>query len=541
MKGPIARRSPGDRFLDIGLLAFAALLFAASFPGLIFPDGFPILAYSALIPVFLVVRRATWIWIAVYGLLYGFFAYSLFNFWLAAFHPLTIFIVSGIYMAYFFLLFPLLKLADTVFDDYGYLAQFLLWMGYEYLRTLGFLGYPYGILGYSQYPFIPLIQVASLGGVWAVSALVVFPSCFLGAAFGNGRRGIGRFMKKHLPETIVYAAVFAAALVYGFSSQVDYSASRKWRPALIQQDVDPWKVGVEAYGGYFATLRGLSAKALLEKPDIVIWSETAFVPAIDWHQRYRSDVDSYYLVKGLIDYLSTQSVPFLVGNDDGRLETLEDGTEGRVDYNASILFVGGKPVETYRKIHLVPFTEHFPYRSSLPWAYDALVRADTHFWKAGTVATVFESGGVRFSTPICFEDVFGDLSRTFARNGADVIVNMTNDSWSKSVACEKQHATIAIFRAVENRRSLVRATNGGITCAVDPNGRVIAQLPPFVGTYLVPSIPVYRGPETPYTRWGDFVGVFFAWSAALVLAAGIVRASVRKIAAVRFPGAKSQD
>ena len=81
---------------------------------------------------------------------------------------------------------------------------------------------------------------------------------------------------------------------------------------------------------------------------------------------------------------------------------------------------------------------------------------------------MFEAGGVRFSTPICFEDTFPGLCREFIRRGAQVLVNMTNDSWSKSVACEMQHMSIALFRAVENRRTLVRATNGGITCVDRP-------------------------------------------------------------------------
>jgi len=162
----------------------------------------------------------------------------------------------------------------------------------------------------------------------------------------------------------------------------------------------------------------------------------------------------------------------------------------------------------------VPFTESFPYRRWLPGVYQWLRNADTHFWEPGEEYTVFEAGGVRFSTPICFEDTFAELCRQFIRRGAQVLVNMTNASWSNSVACEMPHMSIALFRAVENRRTLVRATNGGITCVVDPNGRITAMLPPFQEACLVADAPVYEGPDTLYNRRGDW----FPW---LALAAGL--------------------
>jgi apolipoprotein N-acyltransferase len=274
--------------------------------------------------------------------------------------------------------------------------------------------------------------------------------------------------------------------------------------ALVQQNIDPWRGGYKAYGQTLAILRRLSLEAVRQDPEIVIWSETSFVPAIDWHSRYRTDREAYELVRQLREFLSRQRVPYLVGNDDGRLKRLESGEEVRVDYNATLLFQGGEVRQTYRKLRLVPFTEAFPYRRWLPGVYEWLRSADTHFWEPGGEHTVFEAGGVRFSTPICFEDTFPGLCREFVRRGAQVLVNMTNDSWSESVACEMQHMSIALFRAVENRRTLVRATNGGITCVIDPNGRITAMLPPFREGFLVAEAPVYDARRTPYNRLGDW-------------------------------------
>ena len=129
---------------------------------------------------------------------------------------------------------------------------------------------------------------------------------------------------------------------------------------------------------------------------------------------------------------------------------------------------------------------------------------------------------MRFSILICFEDTFGYLGREFVREGAQVLVNMSNDSWSASVPAEMQHMMIGVFRAVENRRSVVRSTNGGMTVTVDPDGRLLQMLEPFTDDYLIGTVPVVDGPRTLYTRWGDWFGV-----AALV--AGLALLAVRGV------------
>ncbi len=116
--------------------------------------------------------------------------------------------------------------------------------------------------------------------------------------------------------------------------------------------------------------------------------------------------------------------------------------------------------------------------------------------------TVFDAGGVRFSTPICFEDTFGYLCRGFVSRGADVLVNITNDAWSFSVPGAMQHMTMAVFRAVENRRSVVRSTNGGMTNIIDPNGRILFSLPPFTEGYLSGTVPVHTGHQDPVHALG---------------------------------------
>lgn len=522
----------GAQFQEVGvnlaLLSLSAFLFTGAFPNPLIVGGIAPLAFISLIPVFPVVHRSGWIGIWFYGLFYGFGTYALFNYWLANFHPLAIFIVPTIYAGYFFVLFPLLKLANSLFPKQGYLLQGAIWIAYELLRTKGYLGYAYGIIGYSQYEITPLIQIAELGGVWVVSLLVVLPSLYLGNALKRGRGGFRSFLGEHRRFPAIYLLLFLGTLAYGLISPVDHSDAPRWKVALIQQNVDPWVGGYRAYESSFDALVRQSDRALKEEPDIVIWSETSFVPAIDYHTRYRGDQTTYELVRRLTFYLEEKSVPFVIGNSDGQLAKNEAGEFERVDYNAVLVYDDGEFSEPYRKIHLVPFTEHFPYERQLPWLYDLLVANNTNFWEKGRDWTVFEAGGVRFSTPICFEDTFGYLSRGFVNHGAQVIVNLTNDSWSFSVPSAMQHMGMAVFRAVENRRTVVRSTNGGMTTTIDPNGRIRSVLPAFTEAYMVDTVPVYTEKNTLYTRFGDWFAYLALFLSALLLAAGVIRVIVRR-------------
>jgi apolipoprotein N-acyltransferase len=541
---PIANSPLKGLLINLGLAALGMVLFALAFPNVLVERGAALAGWAAWVPVFLLVGRVSLPASALWGVLYGYGAYSLFNYWLGAFHPMAGFIINSIYVVYLGLTFFFLKLAELLFPRRFYLVQWCLWLAYEYLRTLGFLGYPYGISGYSQWTLIPVIQIASLGGVWAVSALLLFPAAALGAALRKAESfmavpgALGAFFKRERVPAGLWLLCFCLALGYGFVSQRDYGAAPQARLALVQHNTDPWRGDMDEYRQNFRVLSRLSDEALRSepRPDMVVWSETAFVPRIYWHRAYRDDQESWELVRELLDYLGKQDVPFVLGNDDARLEGDGRGGWNRVDYNAVMLFEGAEISGLYRKLHLVPFTEHFPYRRQFPRIYQALADADTHFWEKGKEATVFSvpvprpggPGELKFSTPICFEDAFGDLSREFVRNGAELIVNLSNDAWSHSLPAQNQHLGMAVFRAVENRRSMVRSTASGQTCAVDPNGRVIALAPPFAEAWITAEVPVLSG-GTPYTAHGDYVGRFFVILSAALLIFGVISHTLVKI------------
>ncbi|MDR2104065.1 MAG: apolipoprotein N-acyltransferase [Treponema sp.] len=516
------RRGLSVFLIRLAAVAAASLLFAGAFPNLLFKNGLPFLAWIAYVPVFWLISQVSLGASVFWGALYGYAAYGLFNYWLSVFHPLAGLIVGFIYLAYFAILFPLLKAAVLFFPKRGYVLQWLLWISFEYLRTQGFLGYAYGITGYSQWEVLPLIQIAALCGVWGVSALVVFPSVYIAAALKDSRRPTARAFFRDTPAALLWGCGLIGALIYGFASPIDYASAPRARIALIQHNTDPWRGGIAEYRKNYEVLKRLSEEALAEKPppDLVVWSETAFVPRIYWHITYRDDPPSYALVKELLDYLARQEVPFVIGNDDARLEVNEGGVWERVDYNGVLLFDRGEIAGLYRKLHLVPFTEHFPYQKQLPWVYDALINADTHFWKKGKEAAVFENRGLKFSSPICFEDTFGYLARDFVKNGAEFLVNLSNDAWSKSLPAQMQHLSMAVFRTVENRRSMVRSTASGQTCAIDPNGKILAMAEPFTEAHLTVEIPIVT-PSALYTQYGDFLPRLCTAAALFMLLMGV--------------------
>ena len=524
--------------INAGLLVLSAILFALPQPNLLSQKGLPAFAYIAFVPLFILVRRVSFRASFIWGAFYGLFSYCLFSYWLGFFHPLAMYVIGTLYFFWLLLVVPLLKLADLLFPKRGFIVQWMLWVGYEYLKTLGFNGYSYGIIGYSQWSWPVIIQIASIFGVWGVSALVVFPSAWIAGGIKDGCTGklsgwvsgFRDFARDHAVSACLWCAAFIATVVFGLVSPIDYSASPKVKVALIQPNSDPWMGGIDSYRRNFDTLTRLSDKALGENPGVklVVWPETAFIPRIDWHYRYREDRESYELVSQLLTYLDKAPVPFVIGNDDAVQGRSADGILGRVDYNAVFMFKPGENVmppnpDRYRKMHLVPFTEHFPYKKQFPWVYDLLVKNDTHFWEQSNDPVVFSAAGLAFSTPICFEDTFGYLSRLFVHNGARAIVNLTNDAWAKSGPCQYQHLSMAVFRTVENRVPLVRSTASGQTCYVDPNGVVVAMAPPFSEAFLVVDVPALSGYRvTLYDVWGDLLGILFAAGAATMLVIGLL-------------------
>lgn len=555
------RRNLGTIGFEVVLLLASALLLALAFPSFCSKDGWNFLAFIALIPLFYVVKNSTWKTVGFYGFLFGYVYYWIFNYWLSAFHPLANVLVQVIKGAEMVPLFFALKAADKWFKEkYSFLLQAIFWVAYTYLSQNWFAGYPYGTIAYAIARYRVLIQIADICGIWGINFLMVLPQAFVGAWLckkysKTNSEKCNDFVSSVLENKVVlsiWAALVIFQIIYGICTISKWKKAESddtIRIATVQHNHDSWKGGYDTYYSNFINLKKLTLEAMIKEPDMVVWSETAFVPSVQWYTNYPYTGDDEgqafdYLrkIQGLVEEFVTfgenLGVPLLTGNpysiidDESKPAYDEEGNWNKKDYNSVILFDDGEIQDAYLKQHLVPFTEHFPYEKQLPWLYNLLLANDYNWWETGTESKVFTtSNGITFSTPICFEDIFGELCANFVKEGADVLINMTNDSWSGSVAAERQHSAMAIFRAVENRRSVLRGTNSGITCLINPYGKVVDEMEPFKMGYKIWDVPVYSSETygtTVYTKTTDISAKICVYASYAILAYGIVMAIIKK-------------
>ena len=510
---------------EVLVLLASAFVLAASFPGFLTDDGIAPLVFVALIPVFMVIRNTTWRCVWFHGFLFGLVYYFFFNYWLKGFHALAIVIAPVIKGGEMLLLFLALKAIDEAFPKKGYILKGAVWAAYAYLAENWFAGYPYGNIVYALYPYPVLYQIADITGIWGIICLMVFPQAAAADylyPWVMGKRGSFRlWLKSNLIPLIIWALLAVASIIYGIFSLAyweDRTPSSTMRVACVQHNHDSWKGGYNTYRSNFNNLKRYTTESLATDPDLVIWSETAFVPSVAWHTTYDAEgtvwEDIHDLTIDFVEYAESIGVPLLTGNpksviaDPSLPPYDEDGNKNSVEYNTVILFQDGEIKGEYIKQHLVPFTEHFPYEKQLPWLYNLLKAMDYNWWIPGTEPTVFDLNGVHFSTPICYEDAFGVLNAEYVASGAEVIINMTNDNWSKKPSAEWQHAEIAAFRSVETRKAMVRGTNSGITCLIVPTGEIQDPMKPFsMGTHTY-EVPVYSQSDYGNTFYVEHIDLF---------------------------------
>ena len=510
---------------EVLVLLASAFVLAASFPGFLTDDGIAPLVFVALIPVFMVIRNTTWRCVWFHGFLFGLVYYFFFNYWLKGFHALAIVIAPVIKGGEMLLLFLALKAIDEAFPKKGYILKGAVWAAYAYLAENWFAGYPYGNIVYALYPYPVLYQIADITGIWGIICLMVFPQAAAADylyPWVMGKKGSFRlWLKSNLIPLIIWALLSVASIIYGIFSLAyweDRTPSSTMRVACVQHNHDSWKGGYNTYRSNFNNLKRYTTESLVTDPDLVIWSETAFVPSVAWHTTYDAKgtvwEDIHDLTIDFVEYAESIGVPLLTGNpksviaDPSLPPYDEDGNKNSVEYNTVILFQDGEIKGEYIKQHLVPFTEHFPYEKQLPWLYNLLKAMDYNWWIPGTEPTVFDLNGVHFSTPICYEDAFGVLNAEYVASGAEVIINMTNDNWSKKPSAEWQHAEIAAFRSVETRKAMVRGTNSGITCLIVPTGEIQDPMKPFsMGTHTY-EVPVYSQSDYGNTFYVEHIDLF---------------------------------
>ncbi|MBV9482412.1 MAG: apolipoprotein N-acyltransferase [Acidobacteria bacterium] len=382
------------------------------------------------------------------------------------------------------------------------MAPFL-WVALELVRTR-LSGFPWNLLGTVEVDNVPLARIATFIGVYGISFEIMLVNAAIAAAFV-----VPRDRRKAL-----LVACVASVFVLEAGRWLPLPAEPADRTAYLVQGNIPILDSSRWTKEYFeGTLRDLGwislhepARALTmsSAPNLIVWPES---PA----PFYSSDP----FFRNAASQTALRSDAWLisgsVGIENARISPLK-ATEA---FNSAVLVSpDGQWVSRYDKVHLVPFGEYVPFEKLL--AFAGGLTKEVGDFRAGTSREPLDAGGVKLGVFICYESIFPDEVRQFARNGAQVFVNISNDGWYGDSGAYAQHLNQSRMRAIENRRWLLLDTNTGVTASVDPEGRIVRRLErKFRGTLVAPY--ALTSVTTFYTRHGDW----FAYLCAII-SAGIL-------------------
>jgi apolipoprotein N-acyltransferase len=442
--------------------------------------------------------------------------------------PFVAVLVNGLLIAYL-ALFPALFAVVTcrLVLSYGPLALLaapLVWVTTELGRTYLLTGFPWVLLGYSQVSVLPIAQVASLFGVYGLSALVASVSAAVAyglgpakagpteklAASGSVTSGFSRTLSRTFPLAVVLILVIAFAAWGSLRvARGDLAAGTPVRVALVQGNVgqdEKWdpRRATDIFDNYLRMTR----QAIAQGADLVVWPESSTPFTFEMEH---AAADSIRRIA------RDARVPILLGSDQ-----IERGAPTRYYNSAYLVRADGSTGAVYRKMHLVPFGEYVPLKRLLFFA-KPLVEAVSDF-SAGDSAVLMTVDGHSISTSICYEIVYPDLVRRFVAAGSELLTTITNDAWFGDTSAPHQHFAQAAMRAIENGRYLVRAANTGISGGVDPYGRVLVQSRLFEPAVVTATV-TYRTEKTLYTRIGDLFAYVSALATLVLLAPLIFKIS----------------
>ena len=404
-------------------------------------------------------------------------------------------IVLILYLALYFGIFGLIIRPFTRNSNrYTLILIPVIWVCLEYLRGKLFTGFPWALLGYSQYLNLWVIQIADITGVWGVSFLVMLVNVLLVEIIWAAKNKLKPRFKKAVLSLVLILALILLYGYYRLRPEPVAAASAPLKVCVIQGNIQQDLKWVPENNGYIIKkYLYLSSRALKEKPDLIIWPEAA-LPAV------LEDEPQYY--QKVCDFSKSMHTPLLFGAVTRR---------GGLYYNSALLLSGkGELLGRYDKLHLVPFGEYVPLKNIFSFLQTIAPIGDI---AAGREYAIFEVPShkpkVSLATLICFEDLFPELSREFVKNGAQILVNITNDAWYMHTSAPYQHLQASVLRAVENRRPLVRSANTGISGFIAPTGKIISLVRDKAGReifsdgFLTRDIKIGRHQLSFYTRFGD--------------------------------------
>lgn len=370
------------------------------------------------------------------------------------------------------------------------------WVVMEWLRTVGSLTFPWAQVSYTQYRFLPVIQIAEVTGAFGVSFLILLVNASIAEWWQN--------RKEPQSQRWVWRCLTLVGLLClsGMARMVQLSDGKPIQVAIMQGNFDYNQRPDELRDKKVQTFKYLTQAAYQTAPtppSLYVWAESA-APGDAFHTAWSRD-----MLQGLADMYHA---PVLTGS-----YILDPNTNEET--NSALLFTpNGVSPQRFDKMGVVPFGEFIPFRRFIPSG----IQKQFQFFDTDVVPgqrlepmhfTDPKVGDVSLGPFICYESVYSHYARTMTQRGANLLVTPSHDQWFHSESAMEQHLGIVVFRAVENRRDVARATTDGVSCVIDGRGRVLARAPLSTACFLVRTLHL-RNLITIYTRFGDwFVGLCF--------------------------------
>jgi len=527
---PVTPEEKKQRKKEWLLLASSGLILGISFPP--FPFPFTLLIFIGLIPYLYVLNNRTGLAsISRATFIFGFVFSLVTVYWVGSWQSEadSFLMIAGVALLFALpcvLMIPstLLFLTRKIFPKINAIWLFpLYWVTAEYLLTLTDFKFPWVTLGNGLTKFIAFIQAAEIIGEFGFSLVVGFINVFLLFAFINFKKDKKKFYR-NLSFGILLFIIF---LTYGLIRKSEFKVSNeKIRVGLIQPDLNPWKKwDVSNINTLLNQYLDLSNEAIQKGAKVLVWPETA-LPAYIFGGSYQTivnrihqfcDTNNVFLFTGMPDirfYFDKEKMP-----DDAKFN--KQGDYYYATYNSIMLITPGTyEIQKYGKTQLVPMGEKVPFVEQLKFLGDIFKwGVGITGWNVGKDTTVFHlsingDDSLKISGLICYESIFPEFVSTFAKQGAEMIVVVTNDSWYGKSSGPYQHKDFAVLRAIENRKSVVRCANGGISCVINAKGETEVESELFTKDVIVWDVPVQNS-ETFYSENPKIVStlcsVFSLW------------------------------
>lgn len=372
----------------------------------------------------------------------------------------------------------------------------MIWVLIDYGRSLGEISFPWGFLGYSLTPILPLAQAASLTGVWGLTFIILLGNILLWEFGISCYKGSNRFQKT------IHIAVFVSCLIVlsiwgAFRMRKEPEASYSAKISLLQSNLDQLSWGNNSLDSAFNITEELINLASKDTPDLMVGPESALLCYLDRQPPLRNRV---------LSWTSSTGIPFLFGSLQWN-KAPDNSYYNYLVYNTAFLVKPDKRVlESYFKIKLVPFSEAIPFEGLFPLL--SRVNLGEADFQKGKDFTVFTIDKIRAAPFICYEIIYPGFVQKRLKNDANLIVNITNDGWFGKSSGPFQHAIMARLRSIENGMQMVRCANSGISMHVDQYGRVIEKTELYKRTVLTSNC-LLKSPDTLYSKWGDWIIYLF--------------------------------